>query len=92
MSPDEIESLFQETGTAVIGDLGDVDRLPLTEGQRKYRTARLSGVARAAQHAWLAASDEIDIIAEKVGDGSRDRELTWHLACAFPFRRHSSTS
>ncbi|KAJ9142359.1 Gtp binding protein [Pleurostoma richardsiae] len=77
MSPDEIESLFQETGTAVIGDLGDVDRLPLTEGQRKYRTARLSGVARAAQHAWLAASDEIDIIAEKVGDGSRDP--SWRL-------------
>ncbi|KAJ4999885.1 hypothetical protein K4K48_003392 [Colletotrichum sp. SAR 10_66] len=41
---------------------------------RAHRTALLGDVFSTAQHMWHAGSQEIDVVAEKLGDGSRDDE------------------
>ncbi|KAK2730754.1 GTP binding protein [Colletotrichum kahawae] len=44
---------------------------------RAHRTALLGDVFSTAQHMWHACSQEIDVVAEKLGDGSRD--ASWRL-------------
>ncbi|KAJ0275758.1 hypothetical protein Brms1b_010514 [Colletotrichum noveboracense] len=44
---------------------------------RAHRTALLGDVFSTAQHMWHAGSQEIDVVAEKLGDGSRD--ASWRL-------------
>ncbi|KAK1839145.1 GTP binding protein, partial [Colletotrichum chrysophilum] len=44
---------------------------------RAHRTALLGNVFSTAQHMWHAGSQEIDVVAEKLGDGSRD--ASWRL-------------
>jgi hypothetical protein len=42
---------------------------------RRKRTDRLRGVLPALAQLWWSDSDQIDLVAEKLGDGSRDRKL-----------------
>ncbi|KAF9873432.1 GTP binding protein [Colletotrichum karsti] len=44
---------------------------------RAHRTALLSDVLFTAQQLWFAGSQEFDLVAEKLGDGSRD--ASWRL-------------
>lgn len=53
------------------------------EDQRR-RTDRLREVLPALAQLWWSDSDQIDLVAEKLGDGSRDRKL-------YPFQEYCSS-
>jgi hypothetical protein len=53
------------------------------EDQRR-RTDRLRGVLPALAQLWWSDSDQIDLVAEKLGDGSRNRKLC-------PFQEYCSS-
>ncbi|EON99235.1 putative gtp binding protein [Phaeoacremonium minimum UCRPA7] len=77
MTPDAIEALFRRTeGSSVTPQSVDADEdeeVSITAQEREYRTGKLREVLLDAQTAWVSGSEEIDAIAEKLGDGSRDR-------------------
>ena len=70
--PDEIQLLFQSgvSQTATGGD-GEEDEV-LPEPERLRRVAALKEVLATAQQHWLSGSEDLDLVAEKLGDGSRD--------------------
>ena len=84
MTPEDIEELFKRTDGVVAvvqrdaGDDEDDEEPGLTADETDYRVARLKDVLLAAQAAWDSGSEDLDRIAEKLGDGSRQRE--WHPA------------
>jgi hypothetical protein len=57
-------------------EMGEDDEEPVVdlEDQRR-RTERLSGILPALAQLWWSDSNQIDLAAEKLGDGSRDRKL-----------------
>jgi len=57
-------------------EMGEDDEEPVVdlEDQRR-RTERLRVVLPALAQLWWSDSDQIDLAAEKLGDGSRDRKL-----------------
>jgi hypothetical protein len=71
MSPEEIEELFRRNEGALIPEDGDDDDATLTEEEKAYRIAHLRAILLDAHNAWVSGSDELDRIAEKLGDGSR---------------------
>lgn len=83
MTPDAIEALFRRTAagsnsvtpqSAADVDDDDDQVVSITAEEREFRTAKLREVLLDAQTAWVSGSEEIDAIAEKLGDGSRDRK------------------
>lgn len=85
MTPEDIEELFKRTDGVVAvvqqgsgGDEDDDEEPGLTAEETSYRIARLKDVLLEAQSAWDSGSEDLDRIAEKLGDGSRQRE--WHPA------------
>lgn len=75
MTPEDIEALFQsrpQQSTA-----GDGEEETISPEERALRTEKLKEVLLTAQYTWLSGSDSIDLIAEKLGDGSREGE--WKL-------------
>lgn len=72
MTPEDIEALF-ESGTHPQNTGQDEDET-ISDEEKVSRTRKLRNVFLAAQHAWLSGSESIDLIAEKLGDGSRDGE------------------
>lgn len=92
MTPEDIEELFKRTDGEVTlvqqgsgGDEDDDEEPGLTADETSYRTARLKDVLHEAQSAWDSTSEDLDRIAEKLGDGSRRCE--WHPA-AFLLEPH----
>lgn len=90
MTPEDIEDLFKRTDGVVVlppassnGDQNhdnDADSEPvLTEDEKQYRIAHLRAVLLEAHNAWVAGSEDLDLIAEKLGDGSRHREFVFIL-------------
>ena len=76
-TPEAIEALFRRTDgilTPREADLDEDEEVRITEEEWAYRISKLRQVLLAAQTAWVSGSEEIDAIAEKLGDGSRDRE------------------
>lgn len=82
MTPEDIEELFKRTDGVVAvvqqGDEDDDEEHALTADETSYRIARLKDVLLEAQSAWDSRSEDLDRIAEKLGDGSRRCE--WHPA------------
>lgn len=74
MTPDDIEDLFKRSDGVVLPDNGDEDEATLTEAEKQYRIAHLRAVLLEAHNAWVSGSEDLDRIAEKLGDGSRHRE------------------
>lgn len=70
MTPADIQALF-ESGRQFQGTGEDEDET-ISDEERASRTNKLLRVLLTAQHAWMSGSEEIDLIAEKLGDGSRD--------------------
>ncbi|KAG5926947.1 hypothetical protein E4U42_002766 [Claviceps africana] len=75
MTPQEVAVLLQEhgssrgqTGSEAAGD---------AEAVRRQRTERLAAVLSSCRDLWSTDSEELDLIAEKLGDGSRD--VAWRL-------------
>ncbi|KAG8169734.1 hypothetical protein KVR01_000479 [Diaporthe batatas] len=87
MTPEDIEELFRRTDGVVAvvqqqqqdaGDEEDDGEEPgLTADETSYRVARLKDVLLEAQAAWDSGSEDLDRIAEKLGDGSR--QPLWRL-------------
>ena len=78
MTPEDIEELFKRTDGVVAvvqqqeaGDDEEDDEPALTADETSYRIARLKDVLLEAQAAWDSRSEDLDRIAEKLGDGSR---------------------
>lgn len=78
MTPEDIEELFKRTDGVVAvvqqvsgGDEDDDEEPTLTADETSYRIARLKDVLHEAQTAWDSRSEDLDRIAEKLGDGSR---------------------
>lgn len=74
MTPEDIEELFKRTEGVVLSEVRDEDEVTLTDEEKDYRVDRLRAVLLEAQSAWASGSDELDRIAEKLGDGSRKGE------------------
>ncbi|KAK7716412.1 hypothetical protein SLS64_003566 [Diaporthe eres] len=78
MTPEDIEELFKRTDGVVAvvqqGDEEDDEEPALTADETSYRIARLKDVLLEAQNAWDSRSEDLDRIAEKLGDGSRRYE------------------
>jgi len=70
MTPEQLEILLQQYGSNVSQD--DYDEASEPVGVREDRAARLAPVLRICQEAWASRSDELDLLAQKLGDGSRD--------------------
>lgn len=81
MSPEDIEDLFKRTDGVVLPENGDEDEATLTESEKQYRIAHLRAILLEAHNAWVSGSEELDQIAEKLGDGSRHGESIFdHIA------------
>lgn len=95
MTPEDIEDLFKRTEGVVLPEDGDEDEAVLTDEEKSYRIAHLRAVLLEAHNAWVSGSDDLDRIAEKLGDGSRHGESTHKShqpACASGWAsRHSNT-
>lgn len=76
MTPDDVQQLFQRTEGVVqpAGGDDDDDEAALTEEETHYRTALMRAVLLEAHNAWVSGSEDLDRIAEKLGDGSRQGE------------------
>lgn len=72
MTPDDIADLFKRTDGVVLPDSNtDHDEATLTDAELQYRIAHLRAVLLEAHNAWVSGSEDLDRIAEKLGDGSR---------------------
>ncbi|KAK1515887.1 GTP binding protein [Colletotrichum costaricense] len=69
LAPDAIANIL--SSASAWADPGSVDQ------SRAHRTALLGDVLFTAQQQWNSGSQEIDLVAEKLGDGSRD--ASWRL-------------
>lgn len=90
MTPSEVETLFRD-GT-VHGQVSSGEQV------QAFRVAELQRVLDLVRYQWTTGSEDVDLIAEKLGDGSRDGKsallmskslkwrlysLEWHCACRF---------
>lgn len=72
MSPREIEEMLQREGSQVSPDKYDETTETVDATQR--RTELLIPVLAACREVWTSGSEEIELMVEKLGDGSRDGE------------------
>lgn len=72
MSPREIEEMLQREGSQVSPD--KYDESTETAGASQRRTELLVPVLAACREVWTSGSEEIELMVEKLGDGSRDGE------------------
>lgn len=70
MRPSEIAALLIREGSGRNPEEYDEDAEP--PGAREHRTQILVNVLSSCQEAWASGSEELDLMAEKLGDGSRD--------------------
>ncbi|UNI22795.1 hypothetical protein JDV02_008651 [Purpureocillium takamizusanense] len=75
MTPEQLEILLQQYGSNVSQD--DYDESSEPAGVREDRVTRLAPVLSICQEAWASRSDELDVLAQKLGDGSRD--VAWRV-------------
>lgn len=85
MTPQDIEALLRQRGSGQSQD--EYDEASEPAGARGQRTALLAPVLSACQDAWSSRSDEIDAIAHKLGDGSRDGECHFDSAVSLTLPR-----
>lgn len=72
MTPQEIAALLQQHGSnRKPNDSHEPSEQP---DSRLERTELLSDVLASCKDAWSTKSEQLDLIAEKLGDGSRDGE------------------
>lgn len=75
----EDEEGVEEVGGDAVGD-GDGDGEEVVDfADRERRTERLRGVLGVLAKLWWAGSENMDVAAEKLADGSRDREFLLFL-------------
>ena len=73
MSVEDIAALLSREGSGLTPD--EYDESVEQEGARARRTELLAPVLETCQQLWKDGNDELDVVAEKIGDGSRDSEF-----------------
>jgi hypothetical protein len=73
MAPHEIEEMLRREGSKVSPDQYDESTEPAEARQR--RTGLLVPILAACREVWVSEPDELELMVEKLGDGSRDGEL-----------------
>ncbi len=74
MTPDEVEQLFLND-TRPPGSAGeDKDNALIQEDEDFRRTESLSQVLATVKNLWETGSKDLEVIAEKIGNGVRDGE------------------
>lgn len=84
MTPDVVEKLFGSSGWRVVQHLacaasssGDAeDEVALTDDEHSWRVEQLRQVLATLHKLSDSGSAQLDIIAEKIGNGSRDGEFS----------------
>ncbi|KAH8903641.1 hypothetical protein BR93DRAFT_918402 [Coniochaeta sp. PMI_546] len=78
MTPEDVELLFQSRdqhqGSVSVRHEGDDT---ISDEETSFRVLQLKGVLPAVHNAWISGSEELDYIAEKLADGSRD--ASWRV-------------
>ncbi|ORY61666.1 uncharacterized protein BCR38DRAFT_347215 [Pseudomassariella vexata] len=78
MTPSEVEALFESTRQPSIGTFEDEDgNIVLTQEEKSRRVEKLREVLTSVQQLVAAGSEELDLIAQRIGDGSRD--VLWRV-------------
>lgn len=75
LTPDEVADILQKWGSGPTSQLHDT---PIDEAEAR-RTALLSDVHAACSEGFHSGGKEIEGIAQKLGDGSRDGTFTQSL-------------
>ncbi|KAK2602017.1 hypothetical protein QQS21_004443 [Conoideocrella luteorostrata] len=75
MTPQEVAALLHEHGSSHVSK-ASIDSLESNDAQQE-RTELLASVLTSCRDLWSTKSEDLDLIAEKLGDGSRD--LAWRL-------------
>ncbi|KAG5932114.1 hypothetical protein E4U53_001472 [Claviceps sorghi] len=75
MTPQQVAVLLQEHGSRR-GQTGS-DAAGNPDAVRRQRTELLAAVLSSCRDLWSTKSEELDLVAEKLGDGSRD--VAWRL-------------
>lgn len=75
MTPREVAVLLQEHGSS--RERVEADSASELDSLLQERTDLLAAVLSSCKHLWSTKSEELDSIAEKLGDGSRD--VAWRL-------------
>lgn len=97
MTPDEIEQLFASVPAPPSGADGEDQakevveaevETALPEGEQLRRTESLSQVLATVQQLWEAGSEELDVVSEKIGNGTRNGEH--HYRGGTPLTRNFS--
>ncbi|KAL6892895.1 hypothetical protein HDV57DRAFT_483284 [Trichoderma longibrachiatum] len=70
MAPQEIEEMLRREGSKVSPDQYDESTEPAEARQR--RTGLLVPILAACREVWVSEPDELELMVEKLGDGSRD--------------------
>lgn len=70
LTPDDIAALLQKHGSGVAPD--DYDEASESADANQNRTELLKPVLETCEESWASGSEVIDLIAQKLGDGSRD--------------------
>ncbi|KAH8885412.1 hypothetical protein GQ53DRAFT_354673 [Thozetella sp. PMI_491] len=77
MGPEAVEALFQQKvdlGFATLGPAGDEG---ITAEESVWKALKLKDVLSAVRHAHETGSADLELLAEKIGDGSRD--ASWRV-------------
>ena len=89
MSVDDIAALLSREGSGLTPD--EYDESVEQEGALTRRTELLGPVLETCQQLWDTGNEELDVVSEKLGDGSRDGEFLSFLQWVFathPVSRH----
>lgn len=81
MTPREVAVLLQEHGSS--RERVEADSASELDSLLQERTDLLAAVLSSCKHLWSTKSEELDSIAEKLGDGSRDGEFFFKLRNSF---------
>jgi hypothetical protein len=76
MTPEGIQQLFESSRHNASSTSLEDEEPVLSEAQKARRTAALREALATAQQRWLSGSTELDLVAQKLADGSRDGTTT----------------
>lgn len=74
MTADEIASLLQREGSGLTPD--EFDESPESDETEQHRVDVLTDVVAECRQLWTSDSEELDVVAQKLADGSRDGKPT----------------
>ena len=70
MKAEEVEALLAKEGSGLTPD--EFDEATESTDSQQHRTKLLAPVLSTCQKLWEDGSEDLDLIAQKLGDGSRD--------------------